>query len=164
MTKKIVIMGVALITALAFFAGCSSDKMNAKMYDNAGGWIKESFSSDNLTRGAFYGEERITDSAYPENRTFIVNNQEEYEEIFIEDTEELDVDFNKETIVVYTYTADSQRENYIKSVNVKDSILKILYKEKTRSGVGDTTRPFQRWFVVKLDKIDIIGADFEKNN
>lgn len=131
------------------------------LYDNAAEWINTQFASENLTRGIHYDEQDFyTDETYPASRTFIVNNRERYDEIFIAGIQELDIDFDTQMLVVYTFTTVYHRNNRIKKTEVKNQVLTISYKMEEKFGVGDASMPYQRWFVVKLDALYITSVEF----
>ena len=70
-------------------------------YDNAGDWVREDFKSENLLRGVSFIDD-TSENELPQTRTFIVCDQEKYEEIFVDNIEELNIDFDSEMIIVYT--------------------------------------------------------------
>ena len=160
MTKKIAIIGVVLMMCLCVLVGCGNN-YNARLYDNANEYIKKEFAAENLTRGSYYGEQDFyADDTYPATRTFIVDNQTKYDEIFIAGLEEFDISFDKQMLIVYTFTTVYHRNNWITSVDVYNSVLTINYKMDEKFGVGDASRPYQRWFVVKLDALNITSVEF----
>ena len=159
MIKKIGYTAVVFIIGLCFLVGCSV-KYNAVLYDNAVEWINTEFANENLTRGIHYEPDFYTDETYPSERTFIVNNREKYDEIFISGLKELDIDFDMQMLVVYTFTTVYHRNNRIKKTEVKNQVLTISYKMEEKFGVGDASMPYQRWFVVKLDAVDISSVEF----
>ena len=61
---------------------------------------------------------------------------------------------------MYTFTTVYHRNNRIKKTEVKNQVLTISYKMEEKFGVGDASRPYQRWFVVKLDALDIASVEF----
>lgn len=103
------------------------------------------------------------DETYPESRTFIVENSEVYNRIFNNDIENFDVDFNKQMLIVYTFRAINHRNLKLISVNLQDAILRITFESISKSGIGDTCMPYQRWIVIKLDKIEVKSVEFINN-
>ncbi|WP_285819603.1 hypothetical protein [Bacteroides acidifaciens] len=163
--KKILLSGVIIIMSLISLVGCGRNKYNASLFDDAGGWIKEEFANDNLICGVYYEDmDFIADDSYPKARTFIVDNQEKYDQILLADITELDVNFEKQMLVVYTFTTIYHRKNSIKNLSVHNQTLNINYKMESKFGVGDASQPYQRWFVVKLDTLEITSVDFEEVN
>ena len=92
---KFTSLGLVLIMIFSLLTGCSKIKYNAQLFDSATDWIKEDFINDNLVG---YSE----NSSYPTERVFVVKNQEEYNEIFVESIDDFDVDFNTQMLIVYT--------------------------------------------------------------
>ena len=144
-----------MFIVLCNMAACGKVKYNAELYDDASDWINEDFASENLVRIS-------PDDDYPTSLTFIVTGEEEYSRIFKENIDELKVDFDKQMIIVYTFRTVSHRKAELYSLNIKDDALKITYKEEEKYGVGDASRPYQRWFAVKLDKTIVSTVLFEK--
>lgn len=160
-------LGICATTALclvmaAGFAACGKNQYHAVLYDNAEEWINEEYVNAHRTRGARYGEnsESVADDSCPETWTEIVKNQEKYLEIFSDAQEEFEVDFEKEMLIVYTFTTVYHRSCSLTKLKLKDETLTIGYKIPTMVGVGDASKPYQRFFVVKLDKLDLNAAEF----
>ncbi len=149
MTKrKFIALGLVLLMIFTLFTGCSAIKYNAELFDYANDWIKEDFINDNPINC-------FANNEYPTERVFIVNSQEEYNKIFNENSNELKVDFATQTLVVYTFGSIYRRNCDLVSLTIADDVLTITYKTENKSGVGDATKPYGRWFVVKLDKIQV---------
>ncbi len=160
MTKKIAGIGMILIMCLCVLVGCGNN-YNAKLYDNANDYIKKEFAAENPTRGSYYGEQDFyADDTYPATRTFIVDNQDKYDKIFIDDLEEFGISFDKQMLIVYTVTTVYHRNNWIVSADEHSGVLTIKYKMEEKFGVGDASQPYQRWFVVKLDALNITSVEF----
>ena len=149
--KKIISILITCILCF-FMIGCENVNYNATFYDNAKEWINEDFINDNLVF--------LESGSYPTERIFIVKNQDEYNEIFVEGIDEFSVDFNSQMIVVYTFATIYHRDNSLVSLEVNENSLKITYKMEKKFGVGDASRPYQRWFVVRLDKFNIDSVVF----
>ena len=90
--------------------GCSNIKYNARLFDSATDWIIEDFISDNLVG---YSE----DNSYPTERVFVVKNQEEYDEIFIESIDDFDVLFGTRMLIVY-----ERKQNICKDIRSQCSV------------------------------------------
>ncbi len=157
MMRKFTIAVLCIFMCISLFTGCSSKvNYNAVLYDNAVDWIREDFQVNNLVGS--------TQSPYPSERTLIVNNQDEFNEIFLPDIGELDVDFTSQRLVVYTFRAIYRKSFYLKSVTMENGRLKVIYQmEDLTPGTGSATNPYQRYFVLKLDKVDITAVEFEKS-
>ncbi len=146
---KFLIIGLVIIMLFTFLSGCTNNKYNAKLYDNAIEWINVDFANNNQVGNLSFS-----------NRTFIIDSQEKYDQVF--NNNELEIDFNNQMLVVYTFITIYHRKNYIKNIDVKNSVLKITYEMEKKPGVGDASQPYQRWFVVKLDKLDVNSVVFEE--
>lgn len=156
--KTLVICLFCCVVLLPVFsvAGCSnvkSVKYNAVLYDNAVEWIREDFRGENYID--------YSQDGFSANHTFIVDSQEEYNRIFHEKTDGLSVDFDSKMLAVYTYIAVNYRNNYLTSTQLNDSVLTITYETEEKKGICDTCTPYQRWFVVRLDKLDVDNVVFK---
>lgn len=163
MKRKCLFFGIILIICFNFLMGCSNNKYNATLHDNANEWIKEEFLTANLTYGAYYGGELVDDNSYPASRSFILRNQQECEGILIENLSELKVDFEEEMIILYTFTTVYHRNIKIKQIEMKDDALKISLQFDKRSGIGDASIPYQRFLILQLDRLDITSVEIEIN-
>ena len=135
-------------------AGCSKDKYNAVLYDNVVEWVREDFIEDNII-------DYFQDGSSA-NQTFIIDSQEEYNQIFLENTDGLSVDFDSQMLEVYKYISFNNRNNYLTSLELNGDILTITYEMEKKKGVNDTSQPYQRWFVVRLDKLDVDSVVFKE--
>ena len=147
--KKAMICFVTIFACLILTVGCNT--YNAKLYNI---YYSQSGSGENVLSD---------DETYPESRTFIVENSEVYNRIFNNDIENFDVDFNKQMLIVYTFMAINHRNLKLISVNLQDAILRITFESVSKSGIGDTCIPYQRWIVIKLDKIEVKSVEFINN-
>ena len=166
--KKIKNFSILMVMILIFnlLSGCRGVKYNAVLYDMANSWIKEEFVEENPIQLTGDIIENSTDSnsneRYPLERSFIVNNEQEYKKIFIDGIEELNIDFEEQMILIYTFSTIYKRKNSLRSISVEDKTGKIVYQMETKHGVGDACPPYQRWFAVKLNKIDITAVEFQE--
>lgn len=164
---KLKALSVVIVCCLAFsLFGCSNLSYNAKLY-NADTWINNDFADNNLIRNVYYSQSDSDekffsdDETYPESRTFIIENLKEYNKIF-NNIEDLNVDFDKQVLIVYTFRATDHRNLKLISVNLQDKILKITFETIFKSGTGDTSTPYQRWIVIKLDKVEMEAVEFKQ--
>ena len=151
--SKFISLGFVLIMIFSLLTGCSNIKYNAQLFDSVTDWIKDDFINDNLVG-------YLENSSYPTERVFVVKNQEEYDEIFVESIDDFDVDFVTQMLIVYTFETIYHRNNNLVSLEVKEDVLNITYKMDKKSGVGDASQPYQRWFVVRIDKLDVDSVVF----
>ena len=99
---KLKALSAVIVCCLAFsLFGCSNLSYNAKLY-NADTWINNDFADNNLIRNVYYSQSDSDekffsdDETYPESRIFIIENLKEYNKIFNNNIEDLNVDFNKQ--------------------------------------------------------------------
>lgn len=143
-----------LLTILlsSILLSCSKDNNNIRIInDNATGFINVDFYAKNLIRGAYYDNNYAYDDPdCPDSRTVLISNLEQFNSVFSSDAT-LDIDFQSEMLVVYSYTAINTRNLSIhKSSNI-DGIFKIeLITEKNISG-KDTCIPYQRYVIIKIN-------------
>ena len=78
----------------------------------------------------------------------------------IENIDDFDIDFDTQMLVVYTFETIYHRNNNLVSLEADEDVLTITYKMEKKSGVGDASQPYQRWFVVRLDKLDVDSVVF----
>ena len=155
--KIIKFTALLLLLCIVFtsFTGCayvSNVVYGVRMYDQAGSWIREDFAA----------EHEVWYKSDPRDYTFIVDSKKEYDEIFISGIDELDIDFDKKMIIVHTFTDTYVVECRIKGIYVTGKRLKINYVEKTPIGARlCMCSPYQRWFVIEINKTDIESIEFE---
>ena len=164
---KLKALSTVIVCCLAFsLFGCGNLSYNAKLY-NADTWINNDFADNNLIRNVYYSQSDSDekffsdDETYPESRTFIIENLKEYNKIF-NNIEDLNVDFNKQMLIVYAFRATDHRNLKLISVNLQDKLLKITFETIFKSGTGDTSTPYQRWIVIKLDKVERESIEFKQ--
>lgn len=63
-------------------------------------------------------------------------------------------------LIVYTFVDIYHRNNSLVSLDVVEDVLTITYKMQKKSGVGDASKPYQRWFVVRLDMLSVDSVVF----
>ncbi len=158
MVRKTVSICLITMLALSIFIGCGVVGYNAKLYDMANDWIKKEFADENVvTVAGFIGVEYPD----PSERVFIVRNQEDYDKIFIADIPELNVDFSKQMIIVYTSGSEHRLQNKITKTELKNDKLTITYKRSVpHKNANYVCQPYQRWFVVILDSLSVTEVDF----
>lgn len=146
--SKFLSLWLAIITTFGLLTGCSNIKYNAQLFDFAVDWIKEDFINGNLV-------DNLENSEYPTKRVFIVKNQEEYNKTFDKNVSNFDFNFDTQMLIVYTFVDICHRNNSLVSLDVVEDVLTITYKMQKKSGVGDASKPYQRWFVVKFDMLSV---------
>ena len=132
-----------------------------EIYENVYEHINDSFSYNNRTHGAFYGDVELDDPSYPKERVFLIKSQKDFDQIFSQEIDNTPVDYQSEMYVLYTFTTVYHREFMVGSALVVDQELNIQFRLKSpNEPVGDAARPFQRFVLIKIDKIDINDASF----
>lgn len=162
MIKKVLILWV--ITIMMFSLGACGSKYNAIMYSDTRNWMNEDFFKENLTRGSHYLDDddiMVADETYPEFVTFIIRTQEEFDSKFTEFPPM--IDFEEEMLLVYIFTTTNSGTCKISKISLDHQTLNIDFKVEKSKGVSDNlTSPMQKCLIVKVNKMDIIGANFTK--
>lgn len=159
-TLQTLICSILLVAMILSMAACAKNlPYNTVLYDNAAAWINEDFQNDNLIKVIGFIDDD-TESDLPLSRTFMIDNRDDFESIFIHDFSEFEVDFDDEMIIVYTFGIEYILPAKINKMALSKKILTINYKIQTKPGTGSACQPFQRWFVIKLDKLDISSVQF----
>ena len=66
------------------------------------------------------------------------------------------IDFETKMLIVYIYTDCYLRAQMLESVRMEEDTLKIEFKIKPgKWGYADAREPYQRTFVVELDRLDV---------
>lgn len=159
--KYFIAMGMVLL--MFFVNGC-----NEKIYYNAvivSGVYNETFLKKNMTFGAYYKNENydpenvndyeyLLDETSPRDRTFIVTEQSQMNDIF--ESFRAPINLEKQMLVVYIYTDCYQRAQILRTVRLSGDVLKIEFKLKPgKRGYGNACEPYQRTFAVVLDRLDV---------
>ena len=98
----------------------------------------------------------------PETRIILIDEQSEFDAAFVACP--FDVDPETEMVVVYTFSFIYSRPTLIKDVSFSDGVLSLkLANKRARLGVKDACAPFQRYVIIKLDKLDVddIKVDYK---
>ena len=178
--KRIALV-VFIFLSLLLISGCNC--INIVFNDNAESLLKEDFVENNKISGAFYtkyfeeneipesiGSDLIHDeSGYytvfyqyednPRERQFIIESEDSYNLIFKEDND-LEIDFDKQKIVLYTYVCYYKKVFYFDKSIVKDDTLEVYYYRYHKKLTGDTSNPYQRWIYIICDKDEITNYKF----
>ena len=182
--SKIRLIAIGVVTFIVFnlFTGCSIIKYGATLYSQADEWINEAFQKENMISGAYYiNENYIYDVSSPEDeeiyiqyttlpsdRLFIITEEDQYNQVFSIGSERLGVDFEDQMLIVYTFADTTRKNRLLVDMNLNDGVLEITYKKEKSikdyfAPVGDTCMPYQRWFVVKMEKFDVQSVVFRGN-
>ncbi len=153
-TKRLILLlMVIMLFSVLVGSGCNT-LYSATLYDNAISWIKQGFKENNKLTTSQNKE-------LPSERAFIVQDKQTYDNIFVENLTELNVDFSKQMIIVYTFKDNTTRDYFIFDVQLDDKVLTVsVNKEFLEEPAGDAVEAYQRWFVVKMDKEDVETVTF----
>lgn len=159
MVKKLFIIAAMVVVGIFAFVGCGGNNagndynavVSAKRYEEAG----------DLLNGEFLSENRIEGNS-SEKKTFVVNNEQEFENVFIVTPQEFGVDFESRMLIIYTCTAINVRQVSVKSVSYGSGSVNIkLQTKKPTQPVGDTCQPYQRYMFVTMDKLEVTTVAVE---
>ncbi|MGN1103689.1 MAG: hypothetical protein ACI4QI_02320 [Candidatus Coproplasma sp.] len=170
--KKLLNIILILLSAATFAAcGCNGNivyfkddyvqKYNDVFYDSAADWISEDFQSENTVRVSGFIYDDI-ETCLSSTKTFIVTDREQFNNIFVENIEELEVNFDSQMIIVYTFAAQYVLPAFILDMNINGETLTVDYTIPLYPNAGSATQPFQRWFVLILDKSEITSVGFNE--
>jgi|GEM_PF-5319978 len=157
--RKRFIVGLMLPLLLCALGSCASTiKYHATLFDNAETYIREDFVAANPVA--------VTDSSSntdPRRRVFLVNNTDQYNEIFSEKAKEIKMNLGAQMMVVYTFVHETKRGCDLKEVTLQNEELTFVFEQKeTLIPIGDACMPYQRWFLVVLDHVDATTATFQE--
>lgn len=151
-------MILLLIMSLGLFTGCFNNKYNAVLYDDQFGsvkeWINEDFLVENRVNGYYRDKNdeliHITDKKGP--IVHILTEEEMYNEVFTDCP--LEIDFDKQMVILYIFSDNDQRNFRLKSTSVNDNVLQIEI-ERYRSEKNDSVWTYQRCFMIVMDKLEV---------
>lgn len=160
MIKKAVIF-IMTLACLFCLAGCGN-KYNAEIvsdsYNNSGEWLNEDVKNQSCVAPVGYA----ATADCPKSRTFLIKSEEEKCNI-LNGNFDVEVNFEREMLIVYTWATEYRRPCYIKVLELKDEILYIdFYMQRGQFGHGDACMPYQRWFVIKLDLLSITSVEIKE--
>lgn len=171
MKSKYLIVGIALIMCFCILTGCGNNQYNAVLYDTANEWIDDDFLKENRVKAYYindnyvegendFSDKYIYDENSPLSRTYIINNQSEFCKIFSKYDSE--IDFDNKMVILYIFPdIYSKRHYYLKNIQLNDEKLDICFKLEGKN-VNDATAPYQRNFMIILDKISVAEVNFIK--
>ena len=107
----------------------------------------------------------LKDESFPRTRTFIVKNQSEFDNIFTEKPQELNIDFENRMLIIHTDTTIYNRPIKLQTLKADENVLTVKMKMKDgKFGVGDAAMPCQIYLFVVMDKLDITKVNCELLN
>ena len=108
------------------------------------------FRTETLFLFHFFRNEKIS---------YIIKDEKTFNEIFIENS--MDVNFEKEMVILFMKRDVSPRDCYLLSIsNDYNGKLTFKYVHEFYIGGGDTVMPYPRCIAVKMKKKDITSVEF----
>ena len=139
------------------------------------GILKTEFIEKNLTYGAYeyYNKEEDewisagNTESLPRTRTYVIKDEEKLNEACTTPFEiPLEIDFEKEMLLIHFYADMCIRGRYFKKVKIgEDNILRIEfdYLPPEEPFSGDASNPHQKVLIVKINKLDVNAVEFEND-
>lgn len=170
--KRTIILGaLALVVLVVLVVVCWKNRYGAKLYGTKGlveGWIKTEFLEENKVGDVYYfnpecledsdenTERYYLDKESPKTRTFLITDEDTFNEIFYEGA--LDVDFEKEMVILHIFRDwGSSRPYVLKNVSVDDDTVEISMRKQLSLGNSGAI-PCQRCVVITMKKLDVVNA------
>ena len=158
--KKILAIFISLLLIICSFASCSHVECNAVIFQEEF-LCRETWLESNQTLGSLQGGKQEYDDSLPESRTYIIQNQEQLEEIFLDFPE---IDFDKEILLVYCYTTVYIRKQRLEKVSLENGVLTVAFDVvRGKLGHADAASPHTRLCVIRLDKVDVTEVNITYN-
>lgn len=152
--KKRHLSRLSLLFLVFSIVSCSGVRYNAKLFDDAENDLGKEFVMAN----------KLNLSSKDANNKrliiFPVTNVESYHSVFVANYE-MEVDFGKQFIIVFSFVSVYKKNHYLKSVDLKDGQLTIsCYCKSSLIATGSACSPYQRWCFVKMDVVDYTSISF----
>ena len=140
---------------------------NATLYGYANNWVDEAFLNENRVYHAFYRDEsgETLEMDAPRTRSFIVTTEAEYRELC--PGASIDVDFEREMIILYISPSINPPLNAEKSKLEKatfcEGALTVRIEEEPTADewAVDACKPYALCLALKTEKAEITEATFE---
>lgn len=180
--NRIISFSMALLLLSITFVGCSVQRYDAEIYSYVNDRLVPTFLENNKLSGISYTnpeydeDEALKDDNYavpkylgypdaPTSRTFIITDEETFNSMYVEGA--LEVDFEKEMVILYMYRTSTHRSRVFKidKIEVEGDTLNIYFKQKfdkDKIGVSDAVMRYQRCMTVKMKKIEVSTVNFIK--
>ena len=133
----------------------------AEIYGYANDSIRDEFAENNKIKGLYEYNDPDRENA-PETLTFIINDDETFDEMFV--NAPFEVDFEKETVFLYSVCSVIPTKEYsVDDITVDGERIYIDIHPITPKGSPDGSygcQIFQRWIAVKMKKIDVTEVSF----
>ena len=160
MTRKLTALVLTVLSVLLLFAGCAKVGLHATVLDdNASALIRPDFYDSHYTFSAHGAYCDPTKDPNPSFRFFFVTSREEQDRILSGDFS-VSVDYDREMLLVYTFTAAYVRPIELKELRADSGTLTVILsmEQKRFPPVADACQPFQRYVILKMDKADVSDA------
>ena len=146
--KKIFISFVSILLLASLLFGCARIEYNATIIRDGFAFNLE-WLENNYTKYSRQGE---YNNDLPESRTYVINNQEDLNEVFASFPQ---IDFDTEMVIVYCYTTTCNRKQKLDSVSFDNGVLNIKFGNvKAWFDVDDATSPQTRTCIIRMDKVE----------
>ena len=161
--KKIIaiMLGVVFIMPIFYLFGCQNNK--GEIYNGIKiDYINEDFYNQNKIKNAYYinpdyvdgisdyDERYLQDKDSPEDRTFVIRNEDEFDAIF--NKKFCEIEYKKEMLILYIFLVDSVSDYQLRSINNDNGKLKIEIKAKSLK--KDGTELSDKYVAIKTKKTD----------
>ena len=157
--NKIIIACLLLCIILNFLlVACSSEstneiKHNATLY-TSDFVMKDNFKKENATKSTNLDDYQVAGESLPKERIIIIKNNEEKHKAF--ESVNISVDFNKEMLVICTFTAYYSSKMWkLNEVKNDKERLVVKFIAELKKGYDSATPPTQLWYVIKMDKMEV---------
>ena len=136
-------------------------------YGYANDWVGEAFLNENRVYHAYYrdeSEEALQTDA-PRTRSFIITTEEEYRNLGL--ASPIDVDFEKEMVILYITPSVNQPSNAQKSTLEKatlcEGVLTVQINEEPSADAwsADSGKPYALCLALKAEKANVTEVAFE---
>lgn len=151
--------------AIVFLNGCISDRIRYRVkiienYEFVDGFLENHQISECYYYDSLTNQYVMNDPTLPEEYTFIIRSEKEYNEIF---KTKSDVNFNKEILVVYIYSSVYSSKKMLTEVDFDEGELSIEFRHKLLSGTGSATMPLQKYVVFKMNNGNFYEIDVDED-
>lgn len=151
--KRLTILILTFTLLCALLASCGTS-ISAEAFDIDRALFRDEF----LTAAALKDYSVAESSDLPSEFSAIIRDKAAYDATFTSDAQ-IEVDFEKQILVVYTYMAVNRREIKVDDVTMNNDVLSIRLKVVDPFRIlffrffgADTCAPYQRFVVLRLDK------------
>ena len=152
--KNIVkVLAVLLLVSIIVgaFSGCAQIFYCAKIFDSVGNLVLSSFKESN----PIYSSRKNPNA--PRSRSFIITDKASCDTIF--DESAFDIDFDREVILLCTFSNCYIRRYYLDKISIQDGKATV-YVRMQRRNIPDSVVVYQRWIAERMRKVEIETVEF----